>query len=243
MFADSLLNNNWDNRSHRGWTTLASFALQALCVGIMLLLPFLHTEGLPQLQLMGTIAAPGPPPPPPPPPGPRSLSTSNESNLMGNHLVQISQIPRAIQNIVETEPPPTTEVFGTGVPGGTGAPASNGPVLNSLGFSNLAATPVLRPSGPPPRVSRMMEGSLIYKVQPSYPELAKATRVHGQVVLRAVISRRGTIESLQVVSGHPLLAKAAIDAVQEWRYRPYVLNGDPVEVETEITVNFVLSGG
>jgi protein TonB len=89
----------------------------------------------------------------------------------------------------------------------------------------------------------MMEGRLIYRVQPSYPALAKATRVQGQVVLRAVISRTGTIESLHVVSGHPLLVRAAIDAVRQWRYRPYVLNGDPVEVETEVTVNFVLSGG
>lgn len=241
MFADSLLDNNWDNRSHRGWTTLASFALQALWVGIVLLLPLLYTEGLPQLQLMGNIAAPSPPAPSPPT-RPRSSSTSHQSNLMGNHLMQISQIPRVIQNIVETEPPPTREVFGTGVPGGTGMPGSTVTVLDSLDSSNFAA-PMLRPSAPPPRVSRIMEGSLIYKVQPSYPALAKATRVQGQVVLRAVISRTGTIESLQVVSGHPLLVRAAIDAVRQWRYRPYVLNGDPVEVETEVTVNFVLSGG
>jgi len=89
----------------------------------------------------------------------------------------------------------------------------------------------------------MMEGSLIYRVQPSYPALAKATRIQGQVVLHAVISRSGTIESLQVISGHPLLVKAAIDAVRQWRYRPYILNGDPVDVDTEVTVNFVLSGG
>ena len=61
------------------------------------------------------------------------------------------------------------------------------------------------------------------------------------MVLRAVISREGTIENLQVVSGHPMLVRAAVDAVRQWRYRPYVLNGEPVEVETEVTVNFVLS--
>ena len=54
--------------------------------------------------------------------------------------------------------------------------------------------------------------------------------------------REGTIENLQVVSGHPLLVRAAIEAVRQWRYRPYVLNGEPVEVETQVTVNFVLSG-
>ena len=86
-----------------------------------------------------------------------------------------------------------------------------------------------------------MEGNLLYRVQPDYPSLARLTHTQGAVVLHAVISRQGTIENLQVVSGPPLLMKAAIDAVQRWRYRPYLLNGEPVEVETEITVNFVLS--
>ena len=94
-----------------------------------------------------------------------------------------------------------------------------------------------------PPVSRMMEGNLILRIQPDYPSLARQVRVQGQVVLRAMISREGTIENLQVLSGHPMLVRAAVDAVRRWRYRPYVLNGEPVEVETEVTVNFVLSGG
>jgi protein TonB len=87
----------------------------------------------------------------------------------------------------------------------------------------------------------MDPGSLIKRVQPAYPPIAKLTRIQGTVVLQAVISREGTIESLHVLSGHPSLVNAAIDAVQQWRYRPYVLNGTPVEVETQITVNFSLS--
>jgi protein TonB len=89
----------------------------------------------------------------------------------------------------------------------------------------------------------MMEGNLIYRPQPAYPSMARAARVQGAVVLRAIISKSGAIENLQVLSGHPLLLKAAIDAVSQWRYRPYILNGDPVEVETQVTVNFTLSGG
>ena len=89
----------------------------------------------------------------------------------------------------------------------------------------------------------MMEGNLVYKVQPVYPPLARAARIQGTVMLRAIISRTGTIENLQVISGHPLLVRAATDAVLQWRYRPYVLNGDPVEVETQVTVNFSLPGG
>ena len=89
----------------------------------------------------------------------------------------------------------------------------------------------------------MMEGNLIFRVQPDYPSLARQVRVQGQVILRAVISREGTIENLQVLSGHPMLVRAAVEAVRQWKYRPYLLNGEPVEVETEVKVNFILSGG
>ena len=89
----------------------------------------------------------------------------------------------------------------------------------------------------------MMEGNLIYRVQPQYPPLARQARVQGSVILRAVITRDGKIANLQVVSGHPLLVQSAMDAVLQWRYRPYYLNNEPVEVETQVTVNFTLSGG
>ena len=80
------------------------------------------------------------------------------------------------------------------------------------------------------------------KVLPTYPPLARSARIQGVVVLQAMISKLGTIENLRLLSGHPMLAPAAIDAVQQWRYRPYILNGEPVEVETQITVNFSLGG-
>jgi protein TonB len=107
--------------------------------------------------------------------------------------------------------------------------------------------PVL-PMAPPPtfahplRLSHISEGNLVHKVQPAYPALARAARIEGMVLLQAVISKQGTIENLRVVSGHPMLAGAAIEAVSQWCYRPYVLNNEPVEVETEITVSFSLSG-
>ena len=88
-----------------------------------------------------------------------------------------------------------------------------------------------------------MEGNLIHRVQPEYPQLARQARIQGPVILRAIINRDGRIENLQVLSGHPMLVQAAIDAVRQWRYRPYLLNDQAVEVETQITVNFTLSGG
>jgi protein TonB len=86
------------------------------------------------------------------------------------------------------------------------------------------------------------EGDLVRKVLPTYPSLARSARIQGSVVLQAVISKQGLIENLRVLSGHPLLVPAAIEAVRQWRYRPYVLNNEPVEVETQVTVNFSLDG-
>jgi len=81
-----------------------------------------------------------------------------------------------------------------------------------------------------------MDGYLIHRVQPDYPALAKQMRVQGPVALAAVISKDGAIERLHALSGHPMLIPSAMNAVKQWRYRPYILNGDPIEVDTEITV-------
>jgi len=109
------------------------------------------------------------------------------------------------------------------------------------------ARPVVAVAAPPAvlapvRLSHMREGDLIRKILPVYPPLARAARIQGQVVLQAVISKQGGIENLKVVAGHPMLAPAAMDAVRQWLYRPYILNNEPVEVETQITVNFSLAG-
>jgi protein TonB len=109
-----------------------------------------------------------------------------------------------------------------------------------------SGTRPVMPATPPPtvrrefRTSKMLQGSLMRKVEPKYPPLAIAARIHGSVVLAAVISKAGTIENLKLVSGHPMLVPAAINAVRQWQYQPYVLNGEVIEVETQITVNFIL---
>jgi protein TonB len=93
----------------------------------------------------------------------------------------------------------------------------------------------------PPLVSVMMQGNLVHRVEPVYPAIARSAGVQGTVLVRALISPQGHIEQAQVISGSPLLSAAALSAIKEWKYRPYILNGNPIEVETEITVNFVLS--
>ena len=84
---------------------------------------------------------------------------------------------------------------------------------------------------------------LVHQVKPLYPMIAMQARIQGTVVLQAVIGKDGTVQDLHLISGHPMLAPAAIEAVRQWRYRPYLLNGDPVEVDTQINVNFTLGGG
>ena len=242
MFADSFCDSGWSNGSHRGWTTLISFALQALAVGCLLLLPLLYTQGLPRLTLLAPLLAPAPPSALPQAP-PHVNAAAAQSNMVGIRLVSPAEIPPSVNMLTETEPPPPmVDPSAIGISHGIGDPSGRGTVLNSI----LGSGQVLPPPPPVvhhPPVSRMMEGNLVLRVQPNYPAIARQARVQGEVVLRAMISREGTIENLQVLSGHPMLVRSAVDAVRQWRYRPYVLNGEPIEVETEVKVNFVLSGG
>jgi protein TonB len=148
--------------------------------------------------------------------------------------------------IQEAVPPPQVSFnTGQGVEGGTGDGSRDG-VWRSLSdsLSHVAPLPAPPPTPSVPvfRPSRLLEGSLIRRVTPTYPPLARTARIQGPVVLFAVISKAGTIDNLRVISGHPMLVSAAIEAVSQWRYRPYILNNEPIEVETQITVNFLLSG-
>jgi protein TonB len=115
-----------------------------------------------------------------------------------------------------------------------------GSIVNS---TSMAAVPKFIPPTPQRvRISQgVTKGLLVQKIEPQYPPLARAARVQGEVVLSAIIDSNGQITNLQLVSGHPMLVPAAISAVKQWRYKPYLLNGQPVEVETTITVIFSLS--
>ncbi len=242
MFADSLLDAHWDNHSRRGWTALLSFGLQAVALGALVLLPFTYSQVLPQVERVARIVLPEPPAALPP--NTAATPVRIQSNMVGDRLMTPQRIPTTITNIVESVPPaPAQEVAGLQVIGGM----QDGRGTGFHGILGMAAALPPKPAPPAPartyRSSSVMEGSLIHRVQPQYPPIAVQTRTQGKVVLHAVISKDGTIENLEVVSGHPLLIRAAIDAVRRWRYRPYYLNGEPVEVETQVTVNFVLSCG
>ncbi len=246
MFEDSLLESGGRLRTKRGWTTILSFILQSLLVAILILIPLLYTEALPKQQLMTFLVAPPPPPPPPPPPAAAPVKAVKvvQTDIVNGQLRTPTKIPEKVQMIKEEEAPPVMASGGVvgGVPGGVPGGQMGG-VIGGI----ISSTPVAVPKVAAPqrvRVSQgVTQGLLIHKVQPSYPPLARQARIQGQVVLQAVISKDGAIEGLKLISGHPMLAPAAIDAVKQWRYKPYILNGEPVEVDTTITVNFTLSGG
>jgi protein TonB len=247
MFEDSLIESGGRLRTKRGATTIVSFLFQFFLVGVLVLLPLLFTEALPKQQLMTFLVAPPPPPPPPPPPAavPIKVVKQIQSDIVNGQLRTPTKIPEKVQMIKEEEaPPPVMSTGGVvgGVPGGIPGGQMGG-VIGGI----ISSTPVAVPKVATPqrvRVSQgVSQGLLIRKVQPTYPPLARQARIQGNVVLQAEISKDGTIENLRLVSGHPMLAPAAIEAVKQWRYKPYFLNGEPVEVETQVTVIFSLSGG
>ncbi len=243
MFEDSLIESGGKLSTKRGRTTTFSFVLQAIIIGVMILIPLMFTEALPKTQLMTFLVAPPPPPPPPPPPAAVVKVKPVETDIVNNQLRTPTKIPKKVEMIKEEDaPPPQMAGVVGGVPGGIPGGQMGG-VIGGI----ISSTPVSVPKVAVQRVrisQGVTQGMVLRRVQPAYPQMAKIARVQGAVVLAAIIGKDGTIQNLHVVStASPLLNQSAIDAVKQWRYRPYILNGEPVEVDTTVTVNFTLSGG
>jgi len=245
MFEDSLIESgNRFGAKRRLSTTILSFLLQVGLICVLILIPLIYTDALPKGNLMTFLVAPPPPPPPPPPAAAPVRVVKMVSEVVNGQLRTPTKIPDKVQMIKEEEAPP--DLGGGGVPGGVpgGIPGgSAGGVIGGI----LSSTPVAVPKvATPQRIrvsSGVQSGLLIKKVAPNYPPLAKQARIQGHVLLQAEISKEGTIQNLQLISGHPMLAPAAIEAVKQWRYKPYLLNGEPVAVDTQVDVIFSLSGG
>ena len=242
MFEDSLIESGNKLKTKRLVTSIFSFFGQFVLIGILILIPLIYTDALPKSMTMTFLVAPPPPPPPPPPAAPAPKIVKIQSEVINGQLRTPTKIPDKIQMIKEEENPPDLGGVPGGVPGGIPG-GSTGGVMGGILSSTQVAVPKI---ATPQRVrvsSGVSTGLLIRKVQPTYPQLAKQARIQGSVVLQAEISKDGTIQNLQLISGHPMLAPAAIEAVRQWRYKPYLLNGEPVAVETQVVVNFSLSGG
>jgi protein TonB len=243
-------------KTNRSWTVIVSFILQCILVAIAVLIPLIHFEVLPKTQLTSFLVAPPPPPPPPPPPAaaPVKMVKVIPRQFDAGRLMAPKAVPKDIAIIKEEELPPPS-AGGGGVVGGIPGGSAGGSVGGILG-GVISSIPQAAPPPPPPvkveapkpvvpqriRVGgNVQSAKIIRQPKPIYPPLAKQARIQGVVKFTAIIARDGTIQSLQLISGHPLLAPAAMEAVKQWVYQPTLLNGEPVEVVTQIDVNFTLS--
>lgn len=235
MFEDALMESGGKIRTYRTWTSGIAAICNASIACVLLLLPLLHPASLPRQTLSMLLAAPAPPVPPLP------------------HIVRVVSVPTPAAVLANPFTPPRivpNRVVVNDAPGQTGlslAPLARegGSSLTGLADSiGTAAPPQVRvvPAKKLAISSGVMAGNRLSGVEPRYPAIARAARVQGTVVLSATISRSGAIENLRVVSGPPLLTSAAEEAVRTWRYRPYLLNGEPVEVETTVNVVFNFGG-
>ena len=220
-------------KTHKPWSVAVSAIVQAMILGVLILIPLLYTEALPKGMLNTFLVAPAPPPPPPPP---QPVVKVAPKIINIQKMVAPTVIPKNVA-IVKEEAPVIYTNNNEGVNGGTGN------VLGGLIGSGPAGPPPPPPATPQRiRVGGQVEAaSLVNKVPPVYPPIAKTAHVSGTVVLHAIIGKDGGIRELQFVSGPPLLMKAAMDAVKDWRYKPTMLNGEAVEVDTTVDVVFSLS--
>ncbi|MGA2370407.1 MAG: energy transducer TonB [Candidatus Korobacteraceae bacterium] len=240
MFEDSLVESGRRLAGRNPWTTVISFGAQSLLGGVLVLLSLVYTEALPSQKLTSMLEAPAPPPATAPAPRSVTRAAKQTSELDRGALMLPREIPKAIVLVRDDELPGSSVLVpGTGVPNSV-----PGSVPNTMISELLRNIPVAVPKATVQKVrvsSGVAQGLLIHQVKPQYPALARQARIQGTVALQAVIGKDGAVQNLRVLSGHPMLTEAAIDAVKQWLYRPYYLNGEPVEVDTQINVNFTLS--
>ncbi len=246
MFEQAVLENS--NGSRRAFATGAGFAGQAALAVFLIVAPMIWPQVLPRPQWMMSIAAP-----PPAPALPehvtavRPRAEHSVAPLMPRQIAVPTSIPHRVAEVID-DPGPGVPVL-TGVLGGMGGAIGSG-LLDGL-LRAAEPKPAIRQPEPRPqpqpeevkliRVSSLDPGRLIHRVEPVYPALAKTAHISGTVELNAIIGTDGHIRELRVVSGHPLLRKAATDAVSQWIYKPTALNGVAVEIAAPIAVIFRLN--
>jgi protein TonB len=244
MFEQSLLLDH--AAAKKTGALAASLTVQTLFVGVLIALPLIYGDRLPDVRRLISLSLPLPPPPLPPAPEVVATSSSHTSFAQARTYLP-TQVPKSSPNaaidVVDAPPSLVTGSADIGVIGGTGVATLVSQIPRETipqAKPQIAETP--KPAAKPTIVGGDVQAAkLLKKVIPVYPPLAKQARVSGTVQLIGVIARDGTIQQLQVSSGHPLLVKAALDAVRQWVYRPTLLNGQAVEVIAPIDVIFTLS--
>jgi protein TonB len=232
-----------DFRPRNPWTTIGSLAIELLLVLAAVAIPFFHTDPLPKRETLTKLYLQ-----PPPAVGGNAARLQAPKPRSTYRATSIA-IPTPLHKMQEAPPAAvdTSSVVVAGIPGGVvgGVP---GGVLSEAAGTGRSMPVLAKPPEPAPvkriRVaSRVAEANLIHDVPPQYPPEAGRERIEGTVVLMAVIGKDGSVLDVQVESGLPLLAQAAMEAVKQWRYKPYLSNGEPVEIDSRITINFTISKG
>ena len=242
MFESSLMESGGQIKTKSKYWMIGTFIFNAAILATMILIPLLYPEALPKTAMTAMLTAPPPPPPPPPPPA-QIIKPIKMVSEVDQGLHAPTKIPKDIKMLKEDAPPPTQMAGVAGMSGmgsGSGVP---GGVMGGIGTAPTPVVKVAPPKGPARVSSGVVAGNKLSGATPVYPPIARAAHVSGAVVLHAIISKSGTIENLSVISGPEMLRNSATEAVRTWRYKPYILNGEPTEVETTVTVNFNFGGG
>ena len=232
MFDDLVESTAVAKRTNKSWTVLLSAIIQGGILFVLILIPLIYTEALPKQLLTTFLVAPAPPPPPPPPAAAVQRIVKPIARIIqAGKMMAPTVIPKKVAMIKEEELPPDVGAVGVvgGVPGGIAGGQAGGVLGGIIGGTGSNLPPPPKPTQQRIRVGgNVQSAKMIRQVQPVYPQIAKTAHVSGTVLLHAIISKDGSVQELQYVSGPPLLMKAAMDAVREWRYQPTLLNGEPV---------------
>jgi protein TonB len=236
MFEDSTFESTGAIHTRSSRWMMATFALNGTILLTFILLPLFRPEALSRMINIHVLQAPPPPEEPRPQPMP-----VHQFAFAPQGAAPVFQAPTVIPrpNPYAETPVPSTSIDLNGLAQNSNPIGSRNDPFGSSG-SNVRVIEQ-QPRPPAPVSQGVMNGLLLFNPVPVYPPIAIATRTEGTVALQAIISKNGAIENLRVVSGPAMLQQSALDAVRRWRYRPYTLNGQPVEVETTVNVVFKLN--
>lgn len=235
MFEDAMFESTGSIHTRSRRWMLATLLLNSSILVSLVLIPLFYPEALPHESLSILLTAPPPPPQPATAPATRQRVFHGIPQMDRGALIAPRLIPTDIARFRDVGSPVDSSLGLGDLPGATLAPSDVFPAQ-----SKPTVAPAAKP-GPVRVSSSVAAGRLVGKTLPVYPRIAVAARVEGTVILQATISAAGTIENLRVVSGPAMLQQAALDAVKQWRYQPFLLDGEPVEVETTVNVVFALN--
>jgi protein TonB len=238
MFEDSLVESAGRIRTRSRRYAAGSFLLQAALLSVVVIFPYIYPAALPR-KLVAVPLIDSPTAPLQQVLQSHAAAPVAHPEILDSVLTMPRRIPTAISRVVDSGPP--NLVAGSEMEGGNGS----GPPGALFGAANSPSEPQIhlaKPAGPIRVSAGVAAGQLVVPIRPVYPAIALAARIQGTVVIEATIASQGTVDNLHVLSGPPLLVNAAVTAVRAARYRPWMLSGQPVEVETTISVVFRLNG-